>query len=680
MKLKKLISLVLLASLAISSPALANNDKDKGPANTPAAEKTQAPAATKAEEKKPAAEEKAADKPSQGNEKPVIAPAPNTAVAEKAQEQAATKAEEKKAVAEEKAAEAVTIREEAKEAAAEKKAADETVKKLEEQAKSPSAPPAIKSQLDQAKERAAAAASLAKEKSSEAAASTKEANAAKAAAAAAEKTAKALDKVKGAAPGCVALIETGKPSSESCEVSRYVIRFNAGVDPDLQVKGMQAIKIPVKATLRGVFSGAVADLNAGQLKALVASGKIRSVEQDYEIKLDPTAAGETQLNPTWGLDRIDQTLLPLSGSYTNPNTGLGVRAYIVDTGVLTSHAEFSGRIAAGFSAVSDANGVNDCNGHGTHVAGTVAGATYGVAKSATVVPVRVLDCAGSGYLSSVISGLDWIGANHPAGSPAVVNMSLGGGASSTLDSAVEALVAKGITVVVAAGNSAADACNTSPARTAGALTIAASNSTDGFASFSNYGSCVDLIAPGVSITSAWIGSSTATAQISGTSMASPHVAGLVASAMTAGYLAPNQVEFLIESGAASSAIASAPLGTANLLAQVVTLAPTEPKPEVPTESVTVPVAPVLTGANFSKNTARINWTISADGGSPLLSHSVRVWERGQLVRKVDLAANATTARLTGLKWGVSYTFTVVATNAVGTSVDSAVTTAYTPKR
>ncbi len=658
MTMRKLIAAALLASLAISSPAIANNGKGKGPENTPAADKT-----------------------SQVNEnKPVIAPTPNTEVAEKAQEQAAAKVEEKKAVAEEKVAEAVAVKEEAKEAVAAQKAADQEVKKLEEQAKSPAATPAIKSQLDQAKERAEAAAAEAKAKTKEATASSKEAANAKAAAAAAEKAAKALDKVKGAAPGCVELIETGKAVSESCEVSRYVIRFNAGVDPDLQVKGMKAIKIPVKTTLRGVFSGAVADLNAGQLKALVASGKIRSVEQDYEVKLDPAATGETQLNPTWGLDRIDQTLLPLSGSYTNPNTGSGVKAYIVDTGVLTTHSEFAGRIASGFTAVSDANGVNDCNGHGTHVAGTVAGATYGVAKLATVVPVRVLDCAGSGYLSSVISGLDWIGTNHLVGSPAVVNMSLGGGASSTLDSAVEALVAKGITVVVAAGNSAADACTSSPARTPGALTIAASNSTDGFASFSNFGSCVDLIAPGVSITSAWIGSSTATAQISGTSMASPHVAGLVASAMTAGYLAPNQVEFVIESGAAPSTIAAAPAGTANLLAQVVALAPTEPKPEVPTESVTVPVAPVLTDAAFSKNTARINWTISPDGGSPLLSHSVRVWERGQLVRKVDVAANVTTARLTGLKWGVSYTFTVVANNAIGTSVDSAVTTAYTPKR
>ncbi|BDP99770.1 S8 family serine peptidase [Aquiluna sp. KACHI24] len=658
MTMRKLIAAVLLASLAISTPAIANNGKGKGPETTPAAEKT-----------------------SQGNDKePVIAPTPNTEVAEKAQEQAVAKAEEKKNVAEEKVAEAVAVKEEAKEAVAAQKAAEQEVKKLEEQVKSSAATPAIKSALDQAKERAEAAAIEAKEKTKEATVTSKEAASAKAAAAAAASAAKALNKVKGAAPGCIELIETGKPSSESCEVSRYVIRFNAGVDPDLQVKGMKAIKIPVKTTLKGVFSGAVADINAGQLKALVASGKIRSVEQDYEIKLDPTAAGDTQLNATWGLDRIDQTALPLSGSYTNPNTGSGVKAYIVDTGVLTSHSEFAGRIASGFTAVSDANGVNDCNGHGTHVAGTVAGATYGVAKLATVVPVRVLDCAGSGYLSSVISGLDWIGSNHAAGTPAVVNMSLGGGASSTLDSAVEALVSKGLTVVVAAGNSAADACTSSPARTPGALTIAASNSTDGFASFSNFGSCVDLIAPGVSITSAWIGSSTATAQISGTSMASPHVAGLVASAMTAGYLAPNQVEFVIESGAAGSAISSAPAGTANLLAQVVALAPTEPKPEVPTESVTVPVAPVLTEAAFSKNTARISWTISPDGGSPLLSHSVRVWERGQLVRKVDVAANVTTARLTGLKWGVSYTFTVVATNAIGTSVDSAVTSAYTPRR
>ena len=672
MNLKKLVAVALLASLSFTAPAFANNGKGKAPETTTVAEKTN-PAADKtnpaSEKANPAAEKT-----------PVVAPTPNTQVAEKAQEQAEAKAEEKKAVAEEKVAEASAVKEEAKEAVAAQKAAEQEVKKLEEQAKSPSAPASVKSQLEIAKERAEAAASAAKAKSQEANATSKEANSAKAAAAQAERVAKELGKVKGADPACVEVIETGKSSSGSCEVSRYVIRFNAGVDPDLQVAGMKAIKIPVKATLKGVFSGAVADLNAGQLKALVASGRIRSVEQDYEIKLDPTATSDTQLNPTWGLDRIDQVALPLSASYTNPNTGGGVSAYVVDTGVLTSHSEFAGRIAPGFSAVSDANGVIDCNGHGTHVAGTIAGSTYGVAKAATIVPVRVLDCAGSGYLSGVISGLDWVGANHPVGTPAVVNMSLGGGASSTLDAAVEALVSKGLTVVVAAGNSAADACTASPARTPGALTVAASNNLDGFASFSNFGSCVDLIAPGVAITSAWIGSTTATAQISGTSMASPHVAGLVASAMTTGYLAPNQAEYLLESGAASAAVSGAPAATPNLLAQVVSVAPTAPEPQVPTVSITVPVAPVLTDAAFSKNTARITWTISPDGGSPLISHSVRVWERGQLVRKVDVAANATNTRLTGLKWGVSYTFTVVATNAIGTSVDSAVTSAYTPRR
>ena len=489
-------------------------------------------------------------------------------------------------------------------------------------------------------------------------------------------------KLKNASEECADFIDSKQGSTAaSCTPARYVLRFESGVDPDAQVKGMRAIKIPVQAVFRGVFAGAVADLNAGQLKALVASGRISSIEEDFEIKL-----AATQENPAWGLDRVDQLDLPLSRTYTNTQQGSGVKAYIVDTGVLAPHADFNGRVTAGFSAIADGRGATDCNGHGTHVAGTVGGTTYGVAKQVQLVPVRVLDCAGSGQMSGVVAGLDWIAQQHVVGTPAVVNMSLGGGASSTLDNAVAGLVNKGIPVVVAAGNSAADACNTSPARTPGALTVAASSATDGFASFSNFGTCVDMVAPGVDVASAWYTSTTAVVALSGTSMAAPHVAGLVASMLTAGYKTPGQIEFELEGKAAVGKIQSIPSGTPNLLAQVVVAAPviTQPSSEstviVQPPAATVPIAPVITGTSTQKTALRVNWQISPNGGSPITSHIVKVWQNGSLTREITAGATATSLRISGLKIGVSYTFTVVAVNSVGRSADSNVSAAYTPRR
>jgi len=267
--------------------------------------------------------------------------------------------------------------------------------------------------------------------------------------------------------------------------------------------------------------GFAASMPASSLDALKKNPNVVNIEADQVITLSAT-----QSPVTWGLDRIDQRNLPLSNSYTYNNTGAGVTAYIVDTGILFGHTEFGARASFGYDAFGG-NGA-DCNGHGTHVAGTVGGSTYGVAKGVTLKAVRVLNCSGSGTNSGVIAGVNWVASHHAAGAPAVANMSLGGSVSSALDTAVKNAINDGVTFAVAAGNSNRNACNYSPARVAAAITVGATTSSDARASYSNYGSCLDLFAPGSSITSAWYTSTSATNTISGTSMATPHVAGVAA--------------------------------------------------------------------------------------------------------------------------------------------------------
>jgi subtilisin family serine protease len=268
---------------------------------------------------------------------------------------------------------------------------------------------------------------------------------------------------------------------------------------------------------------------------------------------------------SWGLDRIDQRALPLDGNVTRRQTGLGVTTYIIDTGVYAGHSEFIGRVATGFSAVSDGNGTDDCQGHGTHVAGTVAGSTYGVAPQATVVPVRVLDCSGSGSTAGVIAGIDWMIAHHTAGTPAVANLSLGGGYSPAMNAAVARAVADGIVMAVAAGNENADACGVSPASEASAVTVGATEASDARAYYSNYGSCVDIFAPGSSIVSAGTSSPTARRSLSGTSMATPHVAGAAALLLeVTPALTPAAVASALSISATPNVVTD-PVGTANLL-------------------------------------------------------------------------------------------------------------------
>ena len=267
---------------------------------------------------------------------------------------------------------------------------------------------------------------------------------------------------------------------------------------------------------------------AAAISHIAADARVAYVEADGVVTADTTQSGAT-----WGIDRIDQRSLPLSGTFTYFATGSGVTAYIIDTGIRFTHTQFGGRAVKGVDEVTIGGSAADCNGHGTHVAGTVGGSTYGVAKSVRLVAVRVLNCSGSGTTSGVIAGVDWVTGNHTAGAPAVANMSLGGGASSSLDAAVSNSIADGVSYAIAAGNGntagvAQNACNYSPARVSSAMTISATDRTDTKASWANYGSCVDWFAPGVSITSAWYSSDTATNTISGTSMATPHTAGVAA--------------------------------------------------------------------------------------------------------------------------------------------------------
>jgi subtilisin family serine protease len=368
--------------------------------------------------------------------------------------------------------------------------------------------------------------------------------------------------------------------------ARYLVRYAAGTDVPSEVSSLRSRNIAVGRTFSKALRGAVVTATPAQAAELKRSARVAAVVIDARV-----TAAETQQPAPWGLDRIDQRALPLSGSFTSASSGAGVSAYVIDSGVLAAHTEFGGRVAAGWTAVSDGLGTGDCNGHGTHVAGTIAGKTYGVAKAATIVPVRVLDCTGSGFNSDVVAALEWVASQHQAGTPAVANLSLGSVTSAAVDAAVQGLVNDGVTTVVAAGNAAADACNSSPARVPDALTVAASDSSDRQASFSNFGTCVDLYAPGVGITSASSASTTATASMSGTSMATPHVAGAAAAVLSRSpELTPAAVASKLLSASTPGVVTASGAGTPNRLLFA------DP-------SAGVLTAPVVTGTSPAANAA-----------------------------------------------------------------------------
>ncbi|MEM9461019.1 MAG: S8 family serine peptidase [Myxococcota bacterium] len=318
----------------------------------------------------------------------------------------------------------------------------------------------------------------------------------------------------------------GEPTADGTvrqgvSTGRFIVVFD---EQEFSSSSMGAMMSPFSALAveetfdTAMLHGFVAPLSDDEIEQVRYESGVAYIEEEQVFSASAVES--------WGLDRIDQANLPLDGEYSVPADGTGVHAYIVDTGIRSTHSQFTGRIGNGFTSINDGRGTEDCNNHGTHVAGTVGGSTFGVATNVTLHPVRVLGCNGSGSTSGILNSLSWIENN--AQSPAVVNMSLGGGASPTLDNAINDLVNAGITVVVAAGNENQNACNVSPARAPAAITIGATSSNDSRANFSNFGDCVDMFAPGVNIKSALSGSNNQSGNLSGTSMASPHAAGVAA--------------------------------------------------------------------------------------------------------------------------------------------------------
>lgn len=362
-----------------------------------------------------------------------------------------------------------------------------------------------------------------------------------------------------------------------------------------------SLKHLYKSALKGF---AVQHISEAAAAAIAADARVERVEADQVM----TAVG-TQSPATWGIDRIDQSALPLDNSYTYANDGSSVTVYIIDTGINFGHVDFGGRATKGVDEVTIGGSAADCNGHGTHVSGTVGGSTYGVAKNVSLVAVRVLNCQGSGTTSGVVAGIDWVTANHVI--PAAANMSLGGGLSATLNQAIARAVASGVTFAVAAGNSTANACNSSPSSEPSALTVGATDINDGFAYFSNFGSCVDINAPGVSITSDWYSSNTATNTISGTSMATPHVAGAAALYLSANPGAtPAQVGSALTSNAIAGAINSVPSGTVNLLLNTSFIGGGSPPPPPPPPS----------SASFTKSCSGLTCTFNGSSSTNATSY------------------------------------------------------------
>ena len=356
-----------------------------------------------------------------------------------------------------------------------------------------------------------------------------------------------------------AMARRGRPIED-----RYIVVFKRGASREAVRFGRDEARRRggrVHHEYTHALSGFAATLTSPAVDALRRNPNVEYIEADTVV-----TTSDVQAEPTWGLDRIDQRNLPLDRTYTYNSTGSRVRAYVIDTGIRTTHVEFGGRVMAGATVIDDGMGAQDCNGHGTHVAATLGGSTHGVAKQVQLVPVRVLDCSGAGRASGVIAAVDWVTADHLPGQPAVANLSLGGGPSDALDSAVANSISDGVSYAIAAGNDNYDACNDSPARVGAAMTVGSATSSDARSSFSNYGPCLDLFAPGSTIRSAWHTADTASATASGTSMATPHVAGVTALYLQANPSAsPSTVQGAIVTTATSNVVSDPGTGSPNRL-------------------------------------------------------------------------------------------------------------------
>jgi len=381
---------------------------------------------------------------------------------------------------------------------------------------------------------------------------------------------------------CAGLLALIPGSAQAAGTSSdYIVLYDSGAGLSQKVASEEARGNDVQDVFRSAAKGYVASLDSADVARLRAQDGVLLVEKNKPVEA-LSAGPRSGLASSWGLDRIDQRTLPLNSLISTSQNGFGVSAYIIDTGIRADHTQFGGRVTVGYDAIGDGQNTNDCNGHGTHVAGTVGGSTYGVAPQVSLVAVRVLDCSGSGSTAGVIAGIDWATANHAAGVPAVANMSLGGGYSAALNTATQNAISDGITFAVAAGNSNADACSASPASTPNAITVGATSSNDARASYSNYGSCVDIFAPGSGITSSWNTSTTATNTISGTSMASPHVAGAAALLLSANPSStPAQVAAAMGSAATTGVVTDAGTGSPNRLLYTGDSATPNPTPEPP---------------------------------------------------------------------------------------------------